>query len=149
MALEDEIKQVKPFTNLAEKVVVNILYTNNYILSEQSKVLKKYDISSAQYNVLRILQGQKGNPIGINEIIDRMLDKMSNASRIVDKLEKKDLAVRTNNQKSRRSVNVSITQVGQKLLHEVNLEFEGFVAVKNLDESEAETLNFLLDKIRA
>lgn len=148
MALEDEIKQVKPFSNLAEKVLVNILYTNNYILSEQSKVLKKYDISSAQYNVLRILQGQKGKPIGINEIIERMLDKMSNASRIVDKLEIKDLAVRTNNQKSRRSVNVSITQVGQLLLKEINIEFEDLVACKNLDESEAEILNTLLDKIR-
>lgn len=148
MALEDEIKQVKPFSNLAEKVLVNILYTNNYILSEQSKVLKKFDISSAQYNVLRILQGQKGKPIGINEIIERMLDKMSNASRIVDKLEIKDLAVRTNNQKSRRSVNVSITQVGQLLLKEINIEFEDLVACKNLDESEAEILNTLLDKIR-
>jgi DNA-binding MarR family transcriptional regulator len=86
MSTDKDIKQQKSFKSTNQKVVVNIIYASNWMNSEQQGLLKPFELSPQQYNVLRILRGQFPNPIKVNGIIERMLDKMSNASRLVDKL---------------------------------------------------------------
>lgn len=149
MSLELDIKQTKPFNSEGEKCMVNIIYTNNLIQIFQNKIIKKHDISIEQYNVLRILQGQKGAPLTINNIIERMLDKMSNASRLVDKLYQKGLVNRTINDFNRRSCDVSITEDGVKLVHTITQEFnERFESVFSMPNEEMIQLNHLLDTFR-
>lgn len=149
MSLEQEIKQTKPFKSNYEKTLVNIMFTNNWIHFKQNKYLKKFDISIQQYNVLRILNGQKDQPITINEIIDRMLDKMSNASRLVDKLYAKGYVSRDQKIGNRRACDVKITAKGQTFLEEVTKSIKGIEKEMNkLNDAEFEELNSLLDKLR-
>lgn len=149
MSLEQEIKQTKPFKSNYEKTLVNIMFTNNWIHFKQNKYLKKFDISIQQYNVLRILNGQKDQPITINEIIDRMLDKMSNASRLVDKLFAKGFVSRDQKVGNRRACDVKITPKGKSFLEEVTNSINGIEKDMNkLNDAEFEELNSLLDKLR-
>ena len=149
MSLEKEIKQTKPFSSKKEKAIVNIIYTNNWIFLNYSKNLKKYDISNQQYNVLRILNGQNGKPITINEIIERMLDKMSNASRLIDKLLAKGLVSREQRQGNRRACDVILTEKGKSFLEEVKTDMNlNEDKMSPLTDEEFDTLNELLDKMR-
>jgi DNA-binding MarR family transcriptional regulator len=149
MSLEKEIKQTKPFSSKKEKAIVNIIYTNNWIFLNYSKNLKKYDISNQQYNVLRILNGQNGKPITINEIIERMLDKMSNASRLVDKLLAKGLVSREQRQGNRRACDVILTEKGKSFLEEVKTDMNlNEDKMSPLTDEEFDRLNELLDKMR-
>lgn len=149
MSLEQEIKQTRPFKSNYEKMMVNILFTNNWILFKQNKYLKQFDISIQQYNVLRILNGQKEQPITINEIIERMLDKMSNASRLVDKLFAKGYVSREQKVGNRRACDVRISPKGQLFLEEVTNALTKIENEMNsLDEEEFVELNRLLDKLR-
>lgn len=149
MSLEKEIKQTKPFSSKKEKAIVNIIYTNNWMFLNYSKNLKKYDLSNQQYNVLRILNGQNGKPITINEIIERMLDKMSNASRLVDKLLAKGLVSREQRQGNRRACDVILTEQGKVFLEEVKADMNANEAkMSHLTDEEFDTLNELLDKMR-
>jgi DNA-binding MarR family transcriptional regulator len=149
MSLEQEIKQTRPFKSISEKTLVNIMFTNNWIHFKQNKYLKPFEISIQQYNVLRILNGQIDQPITINEIIDRMLDKMSNASRLVDKLFAKGYVRREQKAGNRRACDVTITPKGISFLAEVTKSINGIEKDMNpLSEVEFEELNRLLDKIR-
>ena len=149
MSLEQEIKQTKPFKSNYEKTLVNNMFTNNWIHFKQNKYLKQFDISIQQYNVLRILNGQKDQPITINEIIDRMLDKMSNASRLVDKLFAKGYVSRDQKVGNRRACDVKITQKGKSFLEEVTKSINGIEKDMNkLNDAEFDELNSLLDKLR-
>ncbi len=146
--LEDEIKQ-KAFKNPYQKVIVNVLYTGGWMNLIQSGYLKPYGLSLPQYNVLRILRGQYPNPCSINLIIDRMLDKASNASRIVDKLVYKKLADRKTCEKDRRAVDVVITKKGLDLLGEMDKKSDQWEEqFHGITEKQAEKLNELLDKFR-
>ena len=150
MNLETEIKQTRPFRSEVEKSIVNIVYTNNIINLFHHKIVKDYHISTQQYNVLRILKGQKGVPISINGIIERMLDKMSNASRLVDKLFAKGLVDRKQKEDNRRTVDVTITKAGEDLLKRVNEGLEkDFFHQFNINNDELIALNSLLDKFRS
>ncbi|HLO43504.1 MAG TPA: MarR family transcriptional regulator [Leadbetterella sp.] len=150
MSLEQEIKQTRPFKSVYEKTLVNIMFTNNWIFFKQNKYLKKFDISSQQYNVLRILNGQKDKPLTINEIIDRMLDKMSNASRLVDKLYAKGYVSREQKIGNRRACDVKITSKGKVFLEEVTKSITAIEKdLDSLNEAEYEELNRLLDKLRS
>ena len=112
-------------------------------------ILKPFDLTAQQYNVLRILRGQYPNPITVNGIIDRMLDKMSNASRLVDKLLAKELATRCDNKEDRRACDVRITEKGLEVLKEIDVLQESWeTSFSNLTPEEAETLSGLLDKLR-
>ena len=93
MALEDDIKQEK-FKSEYNKMIVNLMFTTNWVVAKEMELLRPHGLTVSQYNVLRILRGQKGKAATINLIIDRMLDRMSNASRIVDRLEQKELVTR-------------------------------------------------------
>ena len=120
MGLEEEIKQGKSFENEYEKLVVNLIYTNSWLSEQQQNTFRPFGITSPQYNVLRILRGQYPEPCTVNTIIDRMLDRMSNASRIVDRLEAKGLVERKVCKTDRRAKDVVITKQGLDLLDDVN-----------------------------
>jgi DNA-binding MarR family transcriptional regulator len=149
MSLETEIKQTRPFLTESEKCIVNIIYTNNLITIFHNKIVKDFDISIEQYNVLRILKGQNGSPITINGIIDRMLDKMSNASRLVDKLYYKGLVERKQKETNRRACDVTLTGRGEEVLYSINAAMnQNLQDHLDLAESEMAQLNVLLDKFR-
>lgn len=148
MKLEEEIKQSK-FRNEYHKLAVNIFYTYSWLLNLQTQLFKKFKITSNQYNILRILRGQYPNPATINLLKDRMIDKMSDASRLVERLRKKGLVKRELCKNDRRRVDVVITDKGLKLLSDIdklNDEYDSFF--KNLSVTESKTLNDLLDKLR-
>lgn len=147
MKLEDAIKQ-SSFKSEYQKAEVNLLFTGAWALGETNASLKVYGLTVQQYNVLRILRGQHPKPASINLIIDRMLDKMSNASRLVDKLEKKKLVTRNRCMFDRRQVDVKITDKGLALLDEVEKDNAKGTLADKLTESEAKELNRLLDKVR-
>lgn len=147
MRLEDEIKT--QFKDEYHKLVVNIIYTQNQISQGMFKLLKCHGLTSQQYNVLRILRGQHPKPANVNLLIDRMLDKMSNASRLVDKLQQKGLVSRTENELDRRNRDVLITDDGLKLLKKLEPAVDEFAQNRiALTEEEAKTLNILLDRLR-
>jgi len=148
MKIEEAIKQ-KEFKDPYNKAIVNLLYTQSHIVSQQSSLFKPFGLSPEQYNVLRILRGQNGNPITVSSIQERMLNRMSNASRLVEKLKQKGLVIREESARDRRQVDVLITDKGlevlQKLeasIYRLNREF-----VK-LNEEEVNQLNDLLDRLR-
>lgn len=148
MKLEEEIKQ-KKFGSQRHKAVINLMYTGSWVYSINKGILKNYNLSPEQYNVLRILRGQYPNPSTVMLLNERMLDKMSNVSRIVEKLRLKDLLIRKECPTDRRQVDITITEEGLDLLHEIDEETNvSEEALKNLSEKEAAKLNELLDKVR-
>lgn len=145
--LEEEIKT--EFKSEYHKLIVNVIYTQNFINKEIQRRLKPHGISSQQYNLLRILRGQHPKPANINLLIDRMLDKMSNASRLVEKLKQKGLVEKRINKTDRRNVDVLITQKGLEMLESFEPELNEFISeFKHLDNKEASQLNALLEKMR-
>lgn len=149
MGLSEEIKQ-KAFQSERQKALVNILYTYNYAITEINIYLKEINVTRQQYNVLRILRGQHPNPATINLIKERMLDKMSDASRIVARLESKELIKRATSSYDRRAVEIEISQKGLDLLANVDHKTNNFEHImENITEEESRILNDILDKIRA
>ncbi len=150
MGIEEDIKQGKKFENVYEKLIVNIMFTNGWIVDEQSRIFKPYGITTPQYNVLRILRGQYPDACTVNTIIDRMIDRMSNASRIVDRLENKDLVERKVCETDRRAKDVVITEKGLSVLNEVDNALQLWMKKLELvTGQEADQLNELLDKMRS
>lgn len=148
MEIGKEIKQSK-FKSEYQKMLINILFTNSWLSSKHAASLKPYGISSQQFNILRILRGQHPKPATVNLLIDRMLDKNSNASRLVEKLRLKKLVERATCPEDRRAVNVVITQKGLALLTELDKSEESYInTLHTITEQEAEQINFLLDKLR-
>ncbi|MBP9923980.1 MAG: MarR family transcriptional regulator [Bacteroidia bacterium] len=148
MELEKEINQ-KKFRSESHKLMVNIIYTFNWLNGQQADFLKPYKITYQQFNVLRILRGQQMQPASIKLIRERMLDKMSDASRIVEKLRMKNLVERHICEHDRRSCQVFITQKGMDLLTEIDKnETQQTDSMIALSEPEKQQLNLLLDKLR-
>lgn len=148
MEIGKEIKQSK-FKNEYQKMLINILFTSGWLSAKHTCHMKPYGISTQQFNILRILRGQHPKPATVNLLIDRMLDKNSNASRLVEKLRVKKLVERAVCPDDRRAVNVIITQKGLDLLEELDKLDGGMIKeLKNLSEKEAATLSQLLDKLR-
>lgn len=148
MNLEDEIKG--RFRNDYHKAMINLIYTSKVLQNEFLDSLKKHQITEQQYNVLRILRGFRDEaPLTIGFIKDRMLDKDSDVSRLVDRLYEKQLLQRVENPKDRRQKSIQITDIGLALLTSM-LECEKKVdsLLSNLSEIEIQTLNQLLDKAR-
>ncbi|MCD0475329.1 MarR family transcriptional regulator [Flavobacterium sp. EDS] len=149
MTIEDVIKSTVKMDN-PKRVILNIMYTQNVLQDKFNEVLKPYDLSGEQYNVLRILRGQKGNPANMCVIQDRMLAKTSNTTRLVDKLLLKDFVTRNVCPNNRRKIEVSITEKGLGVLTELDpkvIEHES-VFSENLTTEELELLNDLLEKFR-
>ncbi|WP_181304363.1 MarR family winged helix-turn-helix transcriptional regulator [Rufibacter sp. XAAS-G3-1] len=149
MKIEEEIKQ-SVFKDVYQKSYINVIFTSNWLEQRQSALFKSFGVTLPQYNVLRILRGQYPKPATVNLLIDRMLDKTSNASRIVDKLEAKELVTRKQCPTDRRTVDILITDKGLELLQQMDaLGNEGYTGLNKLTQEEAEQLNVLLDKIRS
>ena len=147
-SLEEEIKQ-KKFKNPHMKGMINLIYTCGLIQSSQNQLFKQFDITLSQYNILRILRGQHPNPATVSLLIERMLDKTSNASRIVERLRKKDLVTRIRREEDRRQVDVAITDRGLELLAEIDkMEDQLSCGFYGLSTEEVCTLNEILDKVR-
>jgi DNA-binding MarR family transcriptional regulator len=134
----------------SRKTVLNISYSSTWIKDELASALKPFDISMEQFNVLRILRGKKGDATNLQDIQDRMISKMSNTTRLVDKLILKDLVERFTCEKNRRKVDIYITEKGLNLLKELDpiIDATETNITKNLNSDELETLNYLLTKIR-
>lgn len=148
MKLEDEIRQ-SSFRSEKHKLLLNLMFTSSWLQHRIQKQLKNYDLSPQQFNVLRILRGQHPKPVTITLIQERMLDRQSNASRLVDKLRKKMLVHCEKNPDDRRFVLVQITDKGLELLKTIDQQENDFVGLlQNIDDREAQQLNQLLDKIR-
>jgi len=148
MKLEKAIKQEK-FSSPYQKLMVNLAYTNSYVTSIIADTLKPHDLSMQQFNVLRILRGQHPNPVSINKITERMIDRMSNASRLVEKLRKKELVDRKKCEHDRRQVDVIITEAGLAVLKTLDGTMPDVEDhFKHLDPKEVGLFNDLLDKLR-
>ena len=148
MKLEQEIKQHK-FSNPYQKLIVNLLFTGGWMGQKIMRFLKPYGVTIRQYNILRILRNQNPVPASVNLLIERMIDKNSNVSRIVDKLERKNFVIRKVSNADRRAVDIKITEKGLDLLRRIdNEEPANEKNIKTLSEKETKTINKLLDKLR-
>lgn len=148
MGISEDIKQSK-FKSAFSKAIVNILYTQSWLQQKHNEVFKQYEITNPQYNILRILRGQFPNPSTVNLLIERMIDKSSNASRIVDRLEQKGLVDRKQCKNDRRAVDVYISEGGLALLDKLDQELDVLESSLNrLSSTELDQLNELLDKLR-
>lgn len=149
MTIEEVIKSTVKMDN-AKKVILNIMYTQNVIQDHFNEILKPYDLSGEQYNVLRILRGQKGNPANMCVIQERMLAKTSNTTRLVDKLLLKEFVTRNVCPGNRRKIEVLITQKGLDTLKELDPKVDSHerTFAENLEPEELEFLNKLLEKYR-
>lgn len=148
MQIGEEIQSDK-FEDNYHKAVINITYTYGWLSNSFRCRFEKHNLTQQQFNVLRILRGQYPNPATINMIKERMLDKMSDASRIVDRLIQKGLVSRCTNNKDRRAVDIRISEAGLEILSKMDEEFKTRDMLKNnLTEEEAGKLSDLLDKLR-
>jgi DNA-binding MarR family transcriptional regulator len=148
MKIEEAIKQ-KHFPNEHEKAFLNVIYTSGQFYSHNQQRLKAFGISPEQYNVLRILRGSHPKQLSLLDILSRMLDKSSNATRLVEKLRLKGFVTRKQCKQDRRQVDIGITESGLNLLKTIDLEIsQWFDEFRNLTDEEARTLNDLLDKMR-
>ena len=148
MKLEDEIKQ-KSFPSPYHRMVVNIMFTGNWVQKELSAQLRPFGISLQQHNVLGILRGQQPNPCTLGLIQERMLDRMSNATRLVDKLLEKGYVDRCQCAENRRKVDIVITPAGLNLLQKTDNLLQQFTSrYAHLNAEEATLLADMLDKVR-
>lgn len=148
MSIGKEIQQQRQFRNEHHKATVNILFSSNWLMENIKKFLQSEDITPQQYNILRILRGSK-KPLSTLQIRERMLDKMSDTSRIVDRLLKKGLVEKKTSQNDKRLVDVTISSKGLEILGKLdqrNASLDGILF--NLSHDEAKMLNDLLDKMR-
>lgn len=148
MGISEEIQQAK-FKDNHQKAVINLIYTSNWLNEKMRLFLAEEDLTLQQYNVLRILRGSSPKPLSTLQIRERMLDKMSDTSRIVDRLVKKNLVVKKTCQSDKRLVDIHISQEGLDLLKSID-EQEGrmYKEIRQLNSEEAGLLSDLLDKIR-
>lgn len=149
MSIEKDIKSTVPLAP-GLKAILNLVYTNNWLKEQQIRFFKEYDLSVEQYNVLRILRGQKGNPANLSTIQERMLNKMSNTTRLIDKLITKELVSRRICPTNRRKIEIYITAKGLDLLEQLDplTVASNDEITKNLSVEELLQLSDLLDKLR-
>lgn len=146
----EDILQTKSKMALSKKTVLNISYSSSCFREVISNVLKPHEISLEQFNVLRILRGQNGKPINLQDIQERMISKMSNTTRLVDKLILKNYVERFTCEKNRRKVEIFITKPGLELLSKLDILIDESERqlTSNLSTLELEKLNQLLNKLR-
>jgi MarR family transcriptional regulator, 2-MHQ and catechol-resistance regulon repressor len=148
MGIEQDIQQVR-FRSAQQKAAINLIYTLSWMREKTKIIFEAEDITSQQFNILRILRGSFPQPLSTLQIRERMLEKMSDTSRIVDRLITKGLVKKVICKNDRRLVDVIITDKGKKLLERLDLrqdEIDG--VLRNLSEKDANILSDLLDKIR-
>jgi DNA-binding MarR family transcriptional regulator len=148
MGLEQDLKQEK-FTNEYEKLVVNVLFTSSWLANLNASRLRPFGVTPEQYNVLRILRGSHPKPMMLADITCRMIDRNSNATRLVEKLRQKGLVKREICENNRRQVDISITDTGLEILQKIDMGRDKWLEnLKTIPKNEAEELNNMLDKLR-
>lgn len=148
MGLEQDLKQER-FDNVYEKMVVNILFTGSWLSNLNASRLKPFGLTPEQYNVLRILRGSHPRPMMLADITSRMIDRNSNATRLVEKLKAKGLVNREICETNRRQVDISITDIGLTVLSKIDAGLDEWLQhLKAIPKSEVEELNNMLDKLR-
>jgi len=149
MEIEKEIKSTVTLS-ITKKVLLNLTFTRNLVTDKFHEILKPFELSGEQYNVLRILRGQKGNPVNMCDIQERMLTKNSNTTRLIDKLITKEMVIRNVCPENRRKMEITITEKGLDILTQLDpiVENHDKIITKNLTTEELETLNKLLEKLR-
>jgi DNA-binding MarR family transcriptional regulator len=148
MKIEDEVQQ-RQFRNEFHKAIINLFFTNNWVTSQIKDILKPYKITIQQYNVLRILNGQYPDEVSLQDIKIRMLDKMPDISRILERLKKQELIERKTNLKDKRIMKVIISLKGRELIEKLkscNQQIDDIL--QNLDLEDISLLNQILDKAR-
>src|SRR5690606_27055746 len=147
--LEDEIKQYR-FRSEEQRALINLVYTYNQVNNRLSALLSEFGLTPQQFNILRILRGQHPEPCTNNLIKDRMLDKNSDVTRIIDRMIKAGLVTRTSCSKNRRRVDIVITEKGLSQLSAIDERDQVADALfAHMTNEELNTLNGLLDKVRA
>ncbi len=148
MKIEEEIKQSK-FKSPFQKVAINLQFTANWLMANNNDFFKDFGVTMQQFNILRILRGQNPNSISAAEIKQRMLDRNSDVSRLLDRLIDKDLVTKTQCESDKRASDVMITTSGLKLLAKIDVRLDEIDSkVLNLTAKEANLLSDLLDKCR-
>jgi DNA-binding MarR family transcriptional regulator len=148
MSIEKEIRQ-RDFRNEYQKATINILYSANWLEDRIKNFLEPEDITLQQYNILRILRNA-GKPLSTLQIRERMIDRMSDTSRIVERLLKKELVEKKVSAADKRLVDVTISKKGDELLDKIDLHIDALDnIIDKLTQDEAKTLNKLLDKMRS
>ena len=149
--IEERLQTSQPIENRRERAMLNIFHTGNTLRNRINDCLKSFELTDPQYNVLRILRGQRGKPMNLFEVGDRMVHRESNVSRIVDKLEAKGLVQRKEDPANRRRVDITITEAGLAALGAIQplLDEEIRFCFDGLDAAQIEVLCELLDKIQA
>jgi len=147
--LSEELK-MSGFSSPAQKVLLNLMFTSAWWETKVHELLKEHGLSEQQYNVLRIIKGQKGTPMNVYMIQERMIHRTSNVTRVVEKLRQKGLLERVVSEADRRQVEVTITEEGRRVLERVTPEMEVLMGEmsENLSEEETERLFELLEKVR-
>lgn len=149
MTIEEEIKQAK-FKSAYHKLAINIMYSSHWLETYLKKIFKKEDITLQQYNILRILRGSRPNPLSTLQIRERMMDRMSDTSRIVDRMIVKGIVSKTIREEDNRLVDVRITEKGLKLLSKLDgIEDNLSNFLDSVSENEAIKLSDLLDKLHS
>ncbi len=147
MSIDKDINQSK-FRSEYQKATVNLIYTHNWMTEQCKQIFATEGLTMQQFNILRILRGSP-TPLSTLQIRERMLDKMSDSSRIVDRLVIKGVAKKVVCKKDKRLVDVTITEKGRKILQKLDLQDENMDRIlSNITIEEAQTLNSILDKIR-
>ncbi|RMA56792.1 MarR family winged helix-turn-helix transcriptional regulator [Ulvibacter antarcticus] len=149
MKIEEALKSIHSM-GITTKTVINIMYTSRIIEEEIVSVLKPYDLNIPQYNVLRILRGQNGQPANLSTLQERMVDRNSNTTRLVDKLIKKGWVNRSVCKSNRRKVEILITNKGLEILKELDpiTDQNNEKILSNISKEELEALNTTLDTLR-
>lgn len=148
MELEEAIKQMKPFACPYEKALVNLIYTRGWLDNEMKTYFKSIGVTGKQYNILRILKGAD-KPVSTSFVRERLLDKLSDVSRIIERMEKKKLVTKCICKNDRRLVDLSITKGGLDILKIAEKKKESLGTIlKSLSPEEVELFNTLLNKIR-
>ena len=147
MKIEDEIKG--RFRNDYHKGMINLIFTTNQLNHQFQQYLKVHNLSTSQYNILRVLRGFGDKPRSINFLKEQMLDRKSDVSRLVDKLHQRGLIRRTECSQDRRQKDLEITNPGLQILGKMDVcEKQVDTLLANLQQEEVQQLNLLLDKIR-
>lgn len=149
MNVEETIKTTNKLPE-SRRLILNILVTANHINDRIGEALKDFDLSIPQFNVLRILRGQKGKPANLSTIQERMVSRMSNTTRLVDKLITKGFVERVICEKNRRKVEISITKKGLEFLKEVDPVIDSIESeiASRINSEEMELINESLNELR-
>jgi DNA-binding MarR family transcriptional regulator len=148
MNIEQEL-QMKRFESDEQKAYLNVLFTASWMKNRINQWLKDYDLTHEQLNVLRIVRGQRAKPVCVRDISERMIDRNSNTTRIIDKLEAKNLVRRTQSEEDRREMVIILTDTGKEVLKKVDVGFRDTnFRLAALTGAEAQVLSALLDKMR-